>query len=400
MGVKVAERKDKPGTWWVFINHQGQRRKRGFGRDKKAAMSFAAKVAAGLKWAPVTGAPSPLSPPDHKKTPTVEEYGKDWLTTYADVHCKPSTAKGYRQMMELHIFPAFGSRPLHDITRTDIKRLVADLSARRLKRQTIHNILTPLKEAYQHAIDDGIVTANPVARTGRFARAREDRKAHIAPLTATEVQTFLESARERLPALYPLFLCAVRTGMREGELLALQWSDIDWRGRFIEVRRGIVRGQVSTTKTHKIRRVDMSPTLVSTLKTVHETRQMEAGMNGKAVSEWVFLAPGGDRMKDTTMRRAFYACMTSAGLRRVRFHDLRHTFASLLIQKGANPKYIQQQLGHGSIKVTMDVYGHLFEGDYGHMVSLLDEPLSEGKSAPLAHPPTVVDSRSVSQVTV
>ncbi len=90
-------------------------------------------------------------------------------------------------------------------------------------------------------------------------------------------------------------------------------------------------------------------------------------------------------MSDTTVRRLFYKALEKAEMRRVRFHDCRHTFASLLIQQKANPKYIQEQLGHGSIKVTMDIYGHLFEGDHRHFVSCLDSPI-EGQSAAQAQP--------------
>src|SRR5215472_17204936 len=85
-------------------------------------------------------------------------------------------------------------------------------------------------------------------------------------------------------------------------------------------------------------------------------------------------APTGRRVSNELVRNAFRACLTAAGLRVVRFHDLRHTFASLLIQQGANVKYIQQQLGHGSISITLDIYSHLFHGDHRHHVHQLDDP--------------------------
>ena len=258
-----------------------------------------------------------------------------------------------------------------------MKRLIATWWSHGLKKQTIHNILTPLKEAYHHAMDEGLLTMNPVARTGRLTRTREDRRAHVAPLTAEEVRLLLRTAQAHLPALFPLLLCAVRTGLREGELIGLQWGDVDFQGRFLEVRRGIVRRQVTTTKSHKIRRVDLSPQLTAVLQSLAETRALEAGLTGQPRPDWVFLTPAGKRVSETTLRRAFYHCLDRAGLRRVRFHDLRHTYASLLIQQGAKPKYIQAQLGHGSIQVTMDIYGHLFEGDDRHVVSRLDDPPAE-----------------------
>src|SRR5207245_8596505 len=129
-----------------------------------------------------------------------------------------------------------------------------------------------------------------------------------------------------------------RTGLRQGELMGLQWEDVDFKGGFLEVRRGVVRRQITSTKTHKIRRVDMSPQLADTLRRLKEVRQLDAMAAGKDMPSRVFLSHTGEPWADQTLRRAFYACLDSAELRRVRFHDLRHTFASLLIQQGANPK--------------------------------------------------------------
>ncbi len=149
------------------------------------------------------------------------------------------------------------------------------------------------------------------------------------------------------------------TGLRQGELIGLQWGDVDVHGGFIEVRRAIVRGQLTSTKTRKIRRVDLTPQLTDRLKQLKDTRILEAAMSGKPVQDWVFLSPLGYRWDERNLRRAFYKVLETAKLRRIRFHDLCHTYASLLIQTTAPAKYIQEQLGHASIQVTMDVYGHL-----------------------------------------
>ena len=375
MGVKLRERPGK--GWYVLTDWNGQRKAKCFGKDKKSAKAFAEKLAARLKWAEQSGEPIALNRPN-ATMPTVKVYLTEWLRTYADAHCKPSTASGYRIIVEHHIFPALGERRLHEVTRTDIKRLIASLVAQGRKKRTIHNILTPLKEAYQHAIDDDLVTVNPVVKMGRLVRSAEGADAHINPLGSEEVRLLLSTAREKLPLFYPVLLCAVRTGMRQGELLGLQWGDLDYHGQFIEVRRSIVRRQVTTTKTHKIRRVDMSRQLSTVLHALQETRQLEASMEGQPLSGWVFVGPTGQRMSNELVRQALATCLRSAGLRHVRFHDLRHTFASLLIQQGANVKYIQQQLGHGSISITLDVYSHLFEGDHRHHVHNLDDPPDNG----------------------
>jgi integrase len=144
------------------------------------------------------------------------------------------------------------------VTREDIKAIVAAMVRKGLSKSTIANTMAPVREMFNHAIDDGVLVANPPARLGRFLRLTKDRRADVNPLTGEEVSRLLTAAQQHASWYYPVLLCAVRTGMRMGELLGLQWGDIDFRGRFIEVRRAIVRGVVVPTKSGKIRRVDMS----------------------------------------------------------------------------------------------------------------------------------------------
>ena len=388
MGVIVRERKDKPGTWWAFIHDQGRRTKRSF-RTEQEARQFAEVMSVRLKLADVSGESVSLLR-SAQICPTVREYVEGWLSTYAEVHCKPTTAKGYRQLLTLHVYPLIGNRRLDQVTRTDIKHMIGVLLGKKLKKSSVHNILTPLKEAFHHAIDDGLLANNPVVRTGRFTRTDEDRRATIQPLSRMEVGVLLETAEAHVNPIAALLLCAVRTGLRQGELIGLQWGDVDFHGGFIEVRRAIVRGQLTTTKTRKIRRVDVTPQLTNRLKQLKETRSLEAAMSGKPGQDWVFLSPLGCRWDERNLRRAFYKVLEAAKLRRVRFHDLRHTYASLLIQTTAPAKYIQEQLGHASIQVTMDVYGHLYSGEYRHFVSRLDDGKEAGEPAPPPHPETLV----------
>ncbi len=378
MGVKLRERPGK--GWFVLIDWKGQRKAKCFGKNKKLAKDFADKLTTKLKWAEQNGEPLRLSSPNGNM-PTVQEYFAEWLTIYAEPHCKISTATDYRRNLKNHVFPAFGSRKLHEVQRTDVKRLIADLVAKGRKKPTIHNILTPLKEGYQHAIDDGLVSINPIANMGRLTKTQEDQRSTIAPLTGEELRQALDEARHKLPLYYPAFLCAARTGLRKGEVIGLQWGDIDFKKMFIEVRRAVHKGRETTTKTRKIRRVDMSQQLADTLRAHKDTQSLEAQQRGISQPEWVFTDEKLNRLSETMLLRVFHRCLDEAGIRRVRFHDLRHSFASLLIQKGANPKYIQEQLGHSSIKVTMDVYGHLFEGDHRHVINLLDDAQEQAESA-------------------
>jgi integrase len=399
MAVKLRERPGK--GWYVLIDWKGKRKAKYFGKNKVSAKAFAEKLTAKLKWAEQSGEPVALSRPN-EQMPTVKDYFTEWQSVYADAHCKPSTAAGYRHVIVHHLIPVLGQRLLSDVTRADVKRFIASLVGQGKSKRTIHNILTPFKEGYHHAIDDGLVTTNPAANLGRLVTSATSADAHINPLSKGEVRSLLKVTLERYPSFYPLFLCAVRTGMREGELIGLQWSDLDFRGQFIEVRRAVVRRQVTTTKTHKIRRVDLSPQLATVLQALKETRGLEASLKGQPMPEWVFLTPSGHRMTNEVLRKAFYTSLDAAGLRRVRFHDLRHTFASLLIQQNANVKYIQEQLGHGSISITLDVYSHLFHGDHRHHIQRLDDPQEEGvtlgrsepESATLTQPEELKQSRS------
>lgn len=253
-----------------------------------------------------------------------------------------------------------GVLPFTKVSRESIKRLIADKIKAGLSRSTVRNIIAPLREMYNHAIDDGLASFNPAARVGRFNRRRgEDKK--IDPLTKGEVSILLKTAKEKMPHYYPMLLCAMRTGMREGELIGLTWGDIDFNGRFIEVRRNISRGEVTSTKNGKTRRVDMSLQLTNTLETLLAQRKAEAlrrelekpaeerrkqeEVLAEVIDGWVFTTPQGAQLDPSNMRKhVFYRALDLAELRRVRFHDMRHTFASLLIQQGESLPYVKDQL--------------------------------------------------------
>ena len=390
MWVTVVQRKDRPG-WWVLVNYQGQRKKKGFGKDKKLAQAFASKVLAKIRWADANGEAIVLSQPD-QSMPTVNLYLTEWLKTYAEPHCKPSTYKGYKRAVDQQLIPAFGDQQLDCLKRSDVQRLIAHLTKQKKSRGTIKNCMVPLKAAYHQAIEEGIVTFNPAARLGRLIQGRQDKRAHIQPLTRTELSTVLKFTEERYQNFHPVLLCAARTGLRLGELIGLQWGDIDFSAGFMEVRRAVVLREETDTKSHKIRRVDMSQQLQAELRRLKEVRQLEAMAKGEAIERWVFLSPKGQRWDDRNLRRTWYECLEKAEIRHVRFHDLRHTYVSHLIQKGAHPKYIQEQAGHSSIQVTMDTYGHLFPSVNRGWADTLDEQGAEVESAPTMHPEVLVSA--------
>jgi len=182
----------------------------------------------------------------------------------------------------------------------------------------------------------------------------------------------------------------VRAGLRRGELVALQWGDVqlgtgDHAARFILVQHNYVRREHTTTKSKKSRRVDLSRELRRVLVDLRDKRLLEASLKGKndISDELVFRSPEGTILDpDNLYHRLFLPVLAKAGIRKIRLHDLRHTFGSLVLQNGASIVYVKEQMGHSSIQVTVDTYGHLIPGANVSFVDRLDEvPADEPRTS-------------------
>jgi integrase len=360
MGVSVREKVKGSGVWWVFVKHKGQRTSSMIGSES-AAEKVKGIVQAQLK----LGQYVFPKKEEESKQPTLEAYYRKFERTYLQAACRESTAERYEECFRIHILPALGTIPLDAITREQVKDLIADLVAKGLARATIRIITDVFRAVMNHAIEDKLISANPGARVGKFFKNAKVRHEEIQPLSAEEVPIFLETTARHSRERYPLFLCAIHTGLRSGELAGLKWNDIDWNGKFLMVRRSISKtGKVTPTKTAKIRRVDMSDALLAELAGLRRQRREEYLKNGKnEIPDWTFSSRAETPLDMHNVKnRDFVRCLEKAGLRRIRFHDLRHTFASLLIQNGESLVYVKEQLGHSSIKVTVDIYGHLIPG--------------------------------------
>lgn len=366
MGVTIRQKvRGKGKPWWVFIAHNGKRKSIRVG-DQAAALALAAKIQEKLKAGELQIAPE-------KKIPTFGEYARKWLDTYGETHLKYSTLKGYESIMRIHLGP-FLDRPLNQITRPELKDFIYGKLKTGLALATTTRIKAMLSSVLNHALEDGLIIANPASRLGRLIKVK-DCKADVKPLTRQEAQAFLEAVWKYYPRYYPFFLCALRTGARLGELLALEWGDVDFLGGFIEINRAYVKRQTTTPKNGKARRVDMSPQLAETLKELKTERKRETLAKGWGeIPERVFINEAGQVIDEGNLRgRVFYKALTKAGMRHMRIHDLRHTFASLLIQNGESLAYVRDQLGHHSIQVTVDIYGHLVPGANRQAVAKLDD---------------------------
>jgi len=290
--------------------------------------------------------------------------------------CKESTQRDYQDLLRLHVFPVFKNYAITEIARGKVKDFLLSKLNDGYSPNTVCQMKDTISGVLTKALDDEVVIANPaLGLRMKTALSKKDTKAHINALGADELKTLLDSVQKHYLEHYPLFLLLARTGLRIGEALALKWGDIDFNKRFIEVKRSIVRGVISTPKNRISRRVDMSKQLAAALKD-HEFASKKKGFAiglGDA-PEFVFTNEKGRAIdKDNWRRRVFYKALKKAGIRRIRIHDLRHTYATLRVSKGDNIADVSNQLGHHSVKLTMDVYYHWIPGAKKSEVDGLDD---------------------------
>ncbi len=372
MGVRVRQKvKGKGNPWWVFISHNGKRASRKVG-DKKAAEEVASTIRAKLHL-------GEFGFDDSKPAPTFKDHAKLWLALPHD--WKESTRENYLNNLNKHILPALGSMPVNEIKRKDLKSFFDKKYAEGLNVNTIKLIRAPINGILSYAVELELIESNPI----RDVQLKYKKKPfEIDPLTESESQLLLEQAQTFMNGgYYPSILCALRTGMRIGEIQALKWKDIDFDNRQIEVKRSYRNGRMTGTKNHKRRRVDMTLHLTETLKAHRTAQKRDALKKGKPVSEFVFAGADDELLSRDWVRKALDGCTERAELRRIRIHSLRHSYATIRLMKGHNVGDVSYQLGHSSIKITYDVYAHWMPGQFKSEVDELD---TQHPDAPYMHP--------------
>jgi integrase len=307
--------------------------------------------------------------------PILHTYSARWLQTYGALNLKRSSIKAYNESLANHILPVLGHLPLSEIKRYMVIDLIRELRKKNLSRNSIRLVYATLRVILNNAVDDELIVTNPGLKVGRFVKGKVQAGASITALTREDLHIFLQTIKEKFPPYYPLFLTFARTGLRLGEALGLQWQDINFDERVIYVRRTLGLYGIDVPKNGKSRRVDMSKQLASVLIENLQATTIEASKRGwKEPSPWVFCSSYGTPLDPNNLRRrVFYKAIEAARLKRFRIHDLRHTFATLLIQNGESLVYLKDQLGHHSIQITVDIYGHLICGTNKQAVDRLDE---------------------------
>lgn len=288
---------------------------------------------------------------------TLNDFIDKWLDEHAAPRIKANTLYKYKNALNKHVRPVLGHQYLSRINQNDIRALMSKMIKIR-SAKTCNNILTMLKTIFKYARRWGYIRISPTEDVDKFRVERQE----MDFLRPDEITLLLKHCREPFKMFV---LTAVLTGMRKAELLGLQWGDIDWNSNTIFVKRSLKfryrnkkSGEKSwyfdTPKTkYSVRAIAMSPRLKEAL----EIHRITAPVNE---ADLVFANSAGSPLDpDNTIKREFQPALRMAGLRIIRFHDLRHTYTSLLIAQGENVKFIQSQLGHASIQTTMDRYGHI-----------------------------------------
>jgi len=374
MGVKVRQKtKGKGNPWWVFITHNGKRTSRKVG-DKKAAEKVASTIRAKLQL-------GEFGFEEQKPVPTFKECSEMWIALPHD--WKESTRESYQFNLDLHILPVFEKHRINQITRKDLKAFFDKKYSEGLALSTMKLMRAPINGVLSYAVELEQIESNPLRD---LALKYKKKPFEIDPLTESESQLLLEQAKVFMGGnYYPVVLCAIRTGMRIGEMQALKWSDIDFDNRQIEVMRSYRKGRMTDTKNHKRRRVDMTLHLTEILKALRTSQKRDALKKGCSVSGFVFAGTRDELLNRITFKNALNRCTENAKLRQIRIHSLRHSYATIRLMRGHNVGDVSYQLGHSSIKITYDVYAHWMPGQFKSEIDELD---TIHPNAPHTHPQT------------
>jgi integrase len=292
---------------------------------------------------------------------TVGEYLDSWLSDSVRGTVRPSTFERHEGIIRLHIKPSLGRVWLKKFTPAHVRGLHREKLDAGLAPATVGKIHSTLHKALSQAVSDGIVPRNAAD-----VKAPRPTPEEMRPLSETEVRAFLDVARESGDRFEALYVLAITTGLRRGELLGLRWDDVSMERSTLRVGRALVREggrhTLGETKTRRGRRqINLTPRTVSTLK-AHRKKQLEEKIKLTGLYKdhgLIFATRVGTPINpENLVNRSFKPLLERASLPEIRFHDLRHTCATLLLGRSVHPKLVQELLGHATIAMTLDTYSH------------------------------------------
>lgn len=287
-----------------------------------------------------------------KKIPSFEKVADQWLK-HKKLSLREHTFYSYECHVRINLKPFFGETKISRINYPSIVKFISSETERGASVPHIKKSLIMLNGIMKYSVRQRYIDYNPVQDVEKpKGHSRYNESDEMDIFRPDEIRQLFDNT-EGLK-YKTLFMVAVMSGARQGEILGLKWADIDWYNSQLIIKRTFQHGRFYEPKSETSKRkIDIGPTVMTQLK----KWKLASKPNDL---DLVFSNEEGMPIdKNNLVKRYYEPALRRAGLRRIRFHDLRHTFASLLIDQGEHPKYIQNQLGHSSINVTMDVYGHL-----------------------------------------
>ena len=369
-----AIRLRKDGRWEALASHEGRRASL-YGKTR---VEVAAKLRDWLK----ARSDGQLAVSERR---TLAQYVDEWLETIRP-NLRPRTWQRYAELLRVHVLPELGNVRLTKLSPEQLERLYGRMLAAGSSPRTVRHVHTVLHNALERATKRSRIARNVAELVEPPSAARVEMRV----FSEDEAQRFLAAIKgDRFETLYVL---ALSTGMRQGELLGLRWRDVDLERRALQVRQtvaflrggGYIFGEPKTAKSR--RNVTLTAIATAELRR-HRTRQAEARL--AVGSAWQDLdlvfcnEVGGPIDGSNILQRHFYPLLMRANLPRIRFHDLRHTCATLLLGRGVHPKVVSEMLGHATIAITMDTYSHVTPTMQREAVAAMDSALGEQGTRPV-----------------
>jgi integrase len=309
---------------------------------------------------------------------TVGEYLTRWLNDSVRGTVRPSTFEVHRHMIEPHIVPALGRLKLKDLNSAHVRGFYREKLDSGLSAATVRKMHSVLRKALMQAVLDGLIPRNVC----EAVKPPKVERKEIKPLDREQANALLEVASgDRLEALYVL---AIHTGMREGELLGLKWEDVDLKAGVLRLRHALVReggkvtlGDLKTPKSRRSVRLTYAATEALRSHLERQVEEMERMGSLYQPGGLVFATERGTLINPSNLRnRSFKPLLKRASMPDICFHDLRHTCATLLLSQGTHPKLVQELLGHATIAMTLDTYSHFLPSMGDQTVRAMESALS------------------------
>ncbi|RZO86879.1 MAG: site-specific integrase [Oceanococcus sp.] len=279
---------------------------------------------------------------------TVADIARLWERTLTQA---ASTKKAYKKYLKNHVLPAFGERSISSVTQTELEIWRAELGSK-LRPKSGNQVLIVIRKIFELAIGDGLIARDPAARLKNF---KNPRKSVADPFSTADIAALLANADERDPQLANMLDLWWTSGLRPSELIALEWTDVDWHQRRLRIRQAFVDNEITDGKTLSERLIDLCDHAICALK-----RQRRLSPRQSAL---IFLGATGKPMKDCQMlSKRVHRLYGLAGVRMRKPYQFRHTFASMMLSAGEKPYYVARQLGQASLVMLERHYGQWMDG--------------------------------------